>query len=164
MPVTSFLRDDGTHSLTISAHFAAPVRRVWQIYADRNLLERIWGPPTHPATFVEHTLIPGHRSRYYMTGPDGERYGGWWEISSVDEPHSFTFDDGFADANLEPRLDMPISHNAYSFMSDPLGTHATYVSTYDDADELQRVIDMGVQEGATAAINQIDELLAAEKG
>lgn len=161
MPVTSITRDLDTRTLTITAHFAAPVERVWELYADPRQLERVWGPPTYPATFVDHDLVPGGRSRYYMTSPEGERFGGWWQITSVDEPTSFTFDDGFADGDLNPADGMPVSHNVYSFAAADGGTLATYVSTYESAEALQQVLDMGVEEGATSAINQIDEFLAA---
>lgn len=161
MPVTSITRDLDTRTLTITAHFAAPVERVWELYADPRQLERVWGPPTYPATFVDHDLVPGGRSRYYMTSPEGERFGGWWQITSVDEPNSFTFDDGFADRDLNPADGMPVSHNVYSFTPADGGTLATYVSTYESAEALQQVLDMGVEEGATSAIDQIDEFLAA---
>jgi len=35
------------------------------------------------------------------------------------------------------------------------------VSTFESAEALQQVLDMGVVEGASAAINQIDELVSA---
>lgn len=35
------------------------------------------------------------------------------------------------------------------------------MATYPSAEGLQQVLDMGMIEGATAAIGQIDELLAA---
>ena len=41
------------------------------------------------------------------------------------------------------------------------GTRATFVTTYASAEDLQKVLDMGVVEGSTSAINQIDDLLAA---
>ncbi len=160
MPVTDITKDVAHRTLTITAVFAAPVERVWALYADPRRLERIWGPPTHPATFVDHTLEPGSRSTYYMTSPDGERYPGWWRITSVDAPHGFTFDDGFADDGFAERPDLPVGHNAYRFEPDGGGTRATYTTVYDSAEDLQTILDMGVEEGATLAINQIDDALA----
>ncbi|MEO8850729.1 MAG: hypothetical protein ABI360_03260 [Allobranchiibius sp.] len=46
-------------TLTITARFTAPVERVWAIYADPARLEKVWGPPTYPATSVAHSLTPG---------------------------------------------------------------------------------------------------------
>ncbi len=97
MPVTDVTHDLDARTLTIVADFAAPPKRIWEVYADPRQLERIWGPPTYPATFVDHDLVPGGRMNYYMTSPEGERYYGYWEVASVDEPSGFTFDDGFAD-------------------------------------------------------------------
>ncbi|WP_367618868.1 SRPBCC domain-containing protein [Brevibacterium sp.] len=53
------------------AEFAAPPERVWEVYADPRQLEKVWGPPTYPATVVDHSLVPGGRVTYYMTSPEG---------------------------------------------------------------------------------------------
>jgi uncharacterized protein YndB with AHSA1/START domain len=160
MPVTDIVKDVDRRTLTMTARFEAPVERVWALYADPRQLEQVWGPPTHPATFVDHELVVGSRSTYFMTSPEGEKYAGWWRISAVDEPRSFAFDDGFADENLDDNPDLPVSHNVYTFVAEATGTVATYESAFDSAEDLQRILDMGVEEGATLAINQIDGFLA----
>ncbi|MFV8300050.1 SRPBCC family protein [Mycolicibacterium fortuitum] len=161
MPVTDVKHDLDELTLTITAEFAAPVQRVWQIYADPRQLEKVWGPPSHPATVVDHSLTPGGRVTYFMTGPEGEKYAGYWEVTAVDEPAGFAFDDGFADEDFNPNPEMPVSKNVYTFAEHDGGTRAVYVSTYASAEALQQVLDMGVVEGASLAINQIDGLLAA---
>ena len=162
MPVTDVTHDIDTRTIVITADFAAPIERVWQVYADPRQLERVFGPPTHPATFVEHELVPGGKAHYYMTSPEGEKYYGWWKVLTVDEPNSFTFEDGFAaDDSFEPLTDMPVSQNTYAFESTDAGTRAVFTSIYDSAEALEEVLEMGVVEGSTLAINQIDELLAA---
>ncbi|MFI7025539.1 SRPBCC domain-containing protein [Micromonospora sp. NPDC049900] len=161
MPVTDVKQDLDNLSLTITADFAAPVERIWQVYADPRQLEKIWGPPTYPATVVDHDLTPGGRVTYYMTSPEGERYAGYWVVTAVDEGQSFAFDDGFANDDLTPNPAMPVSKNVYTFTAHDGGTLVTYVSTYPSAEALQQVLDMGMVEGATGAINQIDGLVAA---
>lgn len=160
MPVIDITKDVDNRTLTITAEFAAPVERVWDLYADPRQLEQVWGPPTHPATFVDHDLTPGGRCTYYMTSPEGERFGGWWQITAVDDPSGFSFDDGFADADLQPNPDLPVAHNVFSFAAAGDGTRATYVTTFDSADDLQKVLDMGVEEGSRESINQIDGFFA----
>jgi uncharacterized protein YndB with AHSA1/START domain len=161
VPVTDVQHDLDTLTLTITADFAAPVRRVWQIYADPRQLEKVWGPPTYPATVVDHKLVPGGRTTYYMTGPEGDKHAGYWLISTVDEPHGFTFDDGFADLDFTPIPDMPVSKNAFTFVEHDGATRAVYTSTYASAEALQQVLDMGIVEGASLSINQIDDLIAS---
>ncbi|QCX27895.1 SRPBCC family protein [Nocardioides jishulii] len=161
MPVTDVSHDLGARTITIVAEFAAPPKRIWEVYADPRQLERVWGPPTYPATFVDHDLTPGGRMNYYMTGPEGDRYYGYWEVQEVDEPHSFTLIDGFAlDEKFTKNPDLPESANVFSFVEHDGGTRATYVGTYASAEALQKVLDMGVVEGSTTAINQIDDLVA----
>ena len=69
MTVTTIDKDTEALTLTLVADFAAPVEAVWELFADPRKLERWWGPPTYPATFVEHDLTPGALVTYYMTGP-----------------------------------------------------------------------------------------------
>lgn len=161
MPVTDVSHDVENLTLTITADFAAPVARIWRIYADPRQLEKIWGPPEFPATVVDHDLVPGGRVTYFMTGPDGQKYPGLWEITAVDEPRSLSFDDKFADADFNADPGMPATHSVYTFTEHDGGTRAVYLSTYDSAEGLQKVLDMGVIEGASAAINQIDALLGS---
>ena len=161
MPVTDVRQDLDNLTLTITADFAAPVERIWQVYADPRQLEKVWGPPTHPATVVDHDLTPGGRVTYYMTGPEGDKYAGYWLVTTVDEPRGFSFDDGFADLDFNPNPALPVSKNVYTFAPHDGGTRATYVSRYESAAALKQVLDMGIVEGATSAINQIDDLVAS---
>ena len=161
MPVTDVSHDVDALTITITAQFAAPVERIWQIYADPRQLEKVWGPPSYPATVVEHDLRPGGQMKYFMTSPDGDKYAGYWKITEVDEPHSFTFEDGFADSDFNPNPNMPVSVNVYTFTERSDGTSAIYVATYQSAADLQKVLEMGVVEGASSAINQIDDLVAS---
>jgi uncharacterized protein YndB with AHSA1/START domain len=161
VPVIDVTHDLGARTLTITAEFAAPVERVWQIYADPRQLEQVFGPPTCPATFVEHDLTPGGRVHYFMTSTDGEKYYGWWKVTAVDEPRSFSFEDGFAaDDSFAPVEDLAVSKNVYAFEAIDGGTRATFTSTYNSAEALQKAIERGALEGASSAINQIDTLVA----
>lgn len=165
MPVTDVQHDLDALTLTITADFAAPVERVWQVYADPRQLERVWGPPSWPATFVDHEMVEGGRMTYVLTGPEGHKHYAYWHITGVRAPERFTFNDGFAlDESFTPNPAMPESANVYSFApadGDADATRATFVATYASADALQQVLSMGVVEGASLSINQIDDLLAA---
>jgi uncharacterized protein YndB with AHSA1/START domain len=95
--VTTVKKDPETRTLTISAQFDAPVARVWQVWDDPRQLERWSGPPTYPATVLDHDLTPGGSVTYLMTGPGGDKHRGWWRVIAVDAPHRLEFEDGFAD-------------------------------------------------------------------
>lgn len=161
MPVTDVTHDLDNRTLTITADFAAPTDRIWDVYADPRQLERIWGPPSFPATVVDHDLRPGGRVTYYMTSPEGEKHYGYWSVDAVEPKTSFSFADGFAlDASFTPNTELPESRNEFTFTEHDGGTRAVYVSTYATAEALEQVLSMGVVEGASSAINQIDDLIA----
>ena len=161
MSVTSVDKDPEALTMTVTADLDATVERAWQLWADPRQFERWWGPPGYPATVVDHDLTPGGRVNYFMTGPEGDKHAGYWQITSVDEPRSISFVDGFADLDFNPNPAMPVSTNVYTFAEHDGGTRAVFVSSYESAEALQQVLDMGIVEGASLAINQIDDLVAA---
>ena len=59
MTVIDVVKDTEALTLTLTAEFAAAPERVWQVWADPRQLEQWWGPPTWPATFVDHDFVVG---------------------------------------------------------------------------------------------------------
>ncbi|WP_325048799.1 SRPBCC family protein [Amnibacterium setariae] len=111
---------------------------------------------------MRHELVPGSRSRYYMTGPDGERPHGVWDVVAVDEPRSFQVADAFADEQWQP--DEEIGWGRMDFLLEPVdgGTRLRVVSTYRSVEQLQQLLDMGMEEGLKQAMGQIDGILAED--
>lgn len=161
MTVTATEKDLDRRTLTITSEFAAPVGRVWQVWADPRRLERWWGPPGFPATFVDHDLSPGARCTYFMTSPEGERFHGWWRILSVDAPNELSFEDGFADADAQPVADMPVTHAHVRLEPIGDGTRMVITSTFATLEQMEQLVAMQMVEGITLALGQIDGILAA---
>ncbi len=162
MSVTSLDTDLDTLTLTLVADFDAPVERVWDLWSDPRRLERWWGPPTYPATMREHDLTPGGTVTYFMTGPDGERLHGYWRILAVDPPTALEFVDGFADQNGTPSETMPTTTTRVRLDErGDGGTRMELTAVFDSRDAMERLIKMGMAEGLSAAVGQMDGLLAA---
>lgn len=160
MTFISSEKDPEALTLTFVAEFDADIERVWQIWEDPRQLERWWGPPTWPATFVRHEFHEGGSSRYYMTGPEGEKARGWWEITAVDAPTRFEFDDGFSGEDGEPDNVMPSTHAVVTLEKVGEKTRMTTVSSFTTLEQLEQLVKMGMVEGMSLAMGQIDELLA----
>ncbi|MEU7579742.1 SRPBCC domain-containing protein [Streptomyces sp. NPDC041068] len=160
MSVTSIDKDLDRLTLTLIADFTAPVDQVWQLWADPRKLERWWGPPTYPATFEEHDLTPGGDVTYYMTGPEGDKHRGWWRITSIEPPTALDFTDGFADQDGKPTADLPVTTVRMRLTEHDGGTRMEMHSAYDSREQMQQVLDMGVAEGLSQAVGQMDALLA----
>jgi uncharacterized protein YndB with AHSA1/START domain len=162
MPVLSVEKDLDAPSLTITAEFAVPVERVWRLYADREQLQRHWGPPGWPATFLRHDFVPGGGSHYFMAGPDGEQAYGVWRILEVDEPRSFALEDAFADEQGAPNEEMGWTRMAATLSPVEGGTRLVFVSTFQSTEQLQQMLDMGMEDGLRQAMGQIDGILAED--
>lgn len=145
---------------TVSADFDAPVDQVWQLFSDPRKLERWWGPPTYPATVVEHHLEPGGRVFYYMTSPENERYHGLWRVLSVQAPTDLEVEDAFADSEGNPSTELPLATMQINLSGVEGGTRMTIRSTYASTEAMEKVLEMGILEGLQEAMSQIDGVLA----
>ena len=162
MSVTSIEKDTEALTMSITAEFDAPIDRVWQMWENPRYLERWWGPPTYPATVVDHDLTPGGTVTYFMTGPEGDKHGGYWRVTAVDAPRGLEFEDGFADDAGTPNPEMPTTLTRVSLREQAGGTRMAIVTTFPNLPAMEQMIAMGLEEGITLAIGQIDELLRAE--
>lgn len=160
MPLTSVEKDLDALTMTVVADFPVPVRRLWDAYVDPRQIEKFWGPPGWPATFTRHDVAPGGRSDYYMTGPDGERSGGYWEFLAVEPGRSFEVRDGFVGADGEPNPELPSMRMVYLFEETGGGSRLTTTTHFPSLEALEELLSMGMEEGLTGAMGQIDDVVA----
>ena len=161
MTVTDVHKDPTGLTMTVASEWDAPIARVWQLWADPRKLERWWGPPTYPATVVEHDLRPGGKVTYFMTSPEGEQHHGWWKVVAVDAPNRLDFEDGFADTDGKPDDAMPTTLGTVTLTELPAGATRMRIETrFPSREAMDQMIEMGMEEGITAAIGQIDAILA----
>jgi uncharacterized protein YndB with AHSA1/START domain len=163
MTVTAVRKDPEALTLTLDAEFDASPERVWQLWADPRQLERWWGPPTYPATFTRHDLAPGSRVEYHMTGPDGDQPKGYWEIVEVAPPHRLVFLDGFANDDGSPNTDLPVNTASVTIQEIDAGrTRMSIQSNYPSTAAMEQNLAMGMEQGLTEAVGQIDAILAED--
>lgn len=159
MTVTDVRKDTEALTMTITAQFDAPITRIWEMWEDPRLLERWWGPPTYPATVVEHSLAPGGTVTYFMTGPEGDRYHGWWRVRTVEAPSLIEFEDGFADDDGNPSLELPTMTVRVTLVEGGGTTRMDIESVFPSLEAMEQILAMGAEEGMTQALGQIDDLL-----
>ena len=159
MTVTSVRKDPQALTMTITAEFDSPIGPVWQMWENPRLLEKWWGPPTYPATVVDHDLTPGGRVTYFMTGPEGDQPRGWWRVIAVEAPHRLEFEDGFADEAGNPDLEMPTMTTRVTLTEQiDGGTRMTIEATFPSVEAMEQLAAMGMEEGIRLAVGQIDDL------
>jgi len=163
MTVTAVRKDPVALTMTLTAEFDASPARVWELWADPRQLERWWGPPTYPATFTAHDLAPGSHVEYHMTGPSGDQPHGYWDIVEADPPRRLVFIDGFAHDDGTPNDEFPRATGLVTI--EPLGSGRTRMSIesrFPSSAAMEQVLAMGMEEGLTLAVGQIDAILAED--
>ena len=164
MTVTAVRKDPEALTMTITADFDASPERVWRLWADPRQLERWWGPPTYPATFTSHDLTPGSRVEYHMTGPEGDQPKGYWDVLEVEPPRRLVYRDGFANDDGTPNDALPRNEGHVTIEAVGDGrTRMSIESIFPSTEAMEQVLAMGMEEGLTQAVGQIDAILAEDK-
>lgn len=66
MPITEVRKDTEAKTMTVQSEWDATPEQVWNLWADPRKLERWWGPPSWPATVVDHDSCARRSSRSPM--------------------------------------------------------------------------------------------------
>ena len=162
MTVTAVRKDPQALTMTLEAEFDASPERVWQLWADPRQLERWWGPPTYPATFTTHDLrpvprrVPHDRARGRPVARLlGDRRGRcaasarlprWLRQRRRHAEHRHADQRG-------ARRDRAIGDGR---------TRMAIESLFPSAEAMEQVLAMGMEEGMTQAVGQIDAILAED--
>ena len=163
MPVTRVDKDLEALTLTITAEYNADPKQVWDLWADPRKLERWWGPPTYPCTFIEHDLSVGGEMLYKMVGQEnGDEHYGRWRILSVDAPNHIEVQDVFANDDGSANEELPSTKFDVQITELDGGptTRMEIISSFSSLEEMEQMIEMGAVEGITASAGQIDAILA----
>jgi uncharacterized protein YndB with AHSA1/START domain len=160
MTVTNVHKDTEKLTMTMTVELDASVERAWQLWADPRQLERWWGPPTYPATFVDHDVAPGGGATSFKTSPEGEKFYGWWEVLAVDPPRRLEVKDGFGDDTGKRNEDMPAGRMVVTLAGRDGKTVMDITSHFTSPEAMAQLLEMGQEEGMVQALGQIETILA----
>jgi PhnB protein len=155
-----FVKDLPNKKITVIRQFDAPVDQVWKAWTQSDLLEQWWAPKPFRAQTKSMDFKPGGQWLYAMVGPNDEKHWCKVEFTSINAKKSFEVLNMFCDENGNPNREMPSMQwkNEFSATSD--GTKVTVTIVFDKREDLEKIIEMGFEEGFTAALGNLDEVLA----
>jgi len=150
-----FLVDKQANTITVKREFAANRQMVWDCYTKSELLDRWFAPkPLTTKTFRE-----GGYWHYAMIDPNGTEYWSRQDYVSIRPIEHYIARDGFTDESGELNSELPQSHLDVSFRELDDHTLVETIVTYADLAGLEKVLEMGLQEGLTSTLERLDELL-----
>lgn len=160
MPITEVVSNAADLTLVVVGEYPVSVERLWDAYADPRQLERFWGPPTWPATFLRHDVAVGGESHYYMTGPDGSKARGFWRFTAVERNRCMEVLDGFSDEHGKPDSTMPTMTMRFTFEPTASGSRFRSVTRFPSVEAMEKLVAMGMVDGMREAMGQLDTVVA----
>ena len=161
MTVRSVDKNVEAKTMVIVSEFKASITAVWQLWADPRQLERWWAPPGFPTTFQHHDLTPGGTITYSISRPDGgDRFDGTWNVVEVDAPTRLVVEDAIVDDDGTPSDGNSMTRMEVDIEAVGDTTRMVVTTHFDSLEGMEQAIVMGVVEGMTACMSQIDALLA----
>ena len=154
-----FLPDAAKGTLTIHREFAAKRQLVWDCYTKSELLDRWFAPKPLTTHTKEMDFREGGRWVFAMIDPGGTEYWSRFDYLTIDPINAYTALDGFCDSSGELNPDLPRARQMLTFADRGERTLLTTEVVYDSPEDLQTVIEMGMEEGMASTLERLDELL-----
>ena len=155
-----FSVDKEKSQIHIRREFAAPLSAVWAAYTQSDLLDQWWAPRPWKANTITMDFKEGGHWLYFMEGPEGERHYCRADYKKISEERSFEALDAFCSPEGVVNTSMPRTEWETQFESEGNTTFVNVHLTYKSLDDLEKVLAMGMKEGFTMALENLDELLA----
>jgi uncharacterized protein YndB with AHSA1/START domain len=160
---TKIAKDFNEKSILVSRVFNVPLASVWRAYTESELLAQWWAPgPWKAETKVMNFTVGGYWL-YAMVSPEGEKHWGRMNYVAMDYHKSFNIEDCFCDENGNFNKDLPVSKGQISFTTTPNGTLVEFKMIYPSESDLQKIVEMGFEQGITMTLDHLDNLFNDNK-
>ena len=156
MNQTIFRKDAEKATFVAERVFAVAPDRVWEAHTKGERLGEWWAPKPWKAMTQSLDFREGGSWRYYMLGPDGTKSYCRIDYRSIDPGKSVSGDDYFCDENGERTTDMPNMAWKTEFLAEGDGTRLVSTIVFPSADDLEKILSLGMQEGYSMALEQLE--------
>jgi len=160
---TQVVKDFKEKFIQVSREFNAPLADVWRAFTESELLDQWWGPHPWRAETKTMNFSTGGSWLYTMISPENEKHWARMNYIAINHLKSYDAEDCFCDeeGNIDP--DMPISKGKNVFTETNTGTVVAFKLIYPTEAALQKIVEMGFEQGITICFDQLETLLNANK-
>jgi uncharacterized protein YndB with AHSA1/START domain len=155
MSKNNLVVDRASRAFTMSRVFEAPRELVWKIYTDPKLLPEWWGPRYLTTAVDKMEVKVGGVWRYVQKDAKGNEFAFNGVYKEVTPPERLTYTFEF-----EPQAGH-ISTETITFEELPDSkTRVTARTTFDTLEDLEGMLQSGMESGAVESWDRMEELLA----
>ena len=157
---TTISKDAANKKIIVVREFSAPLGEVWRAWTDSSIRDEWWAPKPWRAKTKTMDFREGGMWLYSMVGPDGSESYCRADFTKIIENKSFAADDAFCDEKGNVTHEIPGMHWKNEFRATQTGTKVEVEITFASEADMKKIIEMGFEDGFTAAHSNLDELLA----
>lgn len=149
------------NGIILSCEFNAPRELVFRTLSESDLIKQWWGPEGFPVNNSTMDFRPGGQWLYSMRSDEtGEEH--WSKASYVEivAPEKIVWTDAFCDSAGNVIEDLPQGSMSITLTEkDGITTFRNEVALASN-EERDQIVAMGMLEGMTMTLNQLEDLLA----
>jgi len=158
MSKNNLVVERAARAFSMSRVFDAPRDLVWKVFTDPELVPEWWGPRYLTTVVDQMDVKVGGVWRYIQTDAEGNEYAFNGIYKEVEAPERLTYTFEF-----EP-LAGHISIDTITFEALPDGkTIITARTTFDTLEDLEGMLQSGMEGGAVETWDRLGEILAREE-
>ncbi len=147
------------NQMIIKHSYYADLETVWDAHTKSEILEKWWAPEPYKAVVVKNNFSNGGILHYYMLSPKGEKHYSLAEFSDIEHLKSYTVLDAFCDENAVINMELPRQKWFNTFEENNGITTVTNSIQFESKEDMDKIIEMGFEEGYTIGLNQLFALL-----
>jgi len=158
----NFKEDRKNNTITVEREFAAPLDLVWAAWTEADILDRWWAPEPYRTITRSMDFREGGRWHYYMQGPEGDVHWCLLDYDTIRPKHYYAGSDAFCDEHGVMNTSKPKVRWENTFNPNGDTTTVTILMKFESLENLETIIQMGMKEGFTAGMENLDRYIAAQ--
>jgi uncharacterized protein YndB with AHSA1/START domain len=153
------VKDLDNKKITVTRQFDADVETVWDMWTKPDMLDQWWAPKPWRAETKSLDFEPDGKWLYAMVGPEGESHWAMVQYTKIDRLKSFEGTDSFSDDKGNKTADLPQTKWKVDFKKAAGGTEITATVSANDKATLEKLLEMGFEQGFVMGLDNLDEYL-----
>jgi uncharacterized protein YndB with AHSA1/START domain len=144
---------DSDRTIVQTRLLSAPVKLVFDCFADAENISNWWGPNGFRTTTHEKDFRVGGVWIYTMHGPDGKDYPNHVTYTAIEPPTRIAYDHGINEQHPD------MFKATIDFVPEGNGTRVTLKLVLTDAQQREDMVAFGAVEGAWQTLSRLDEFV-----
>jgi len=154
-----FTVDKSAKTVFVDREFDAELSLVWDAFTKKEILDQWWAPQPWVSKTKSMNFIVGGRRFYAMVSPEGQEHWSVQEFTSITPTSNFKILSSFADKDENINTEWPSSEWDLNFSEEGGTTKVSITIKHKNLADLEKMIEMGFQQGFTMTLNYLEQLL-----